>query len=68
MDDYGSLVLMPQTGPLVIGAMHRASVHRLADSGCGPHHLKLDLLRYRITLEMVPTERGAMFVLRFPAL
>ena len=67
MDDYGSLALMPQTGPLVLPAVHRASVYRREDFGCGPHHLKLDLLRYRIALEMVPTERGALFVLNFPS-
>lgn len=64
--DYGAVVLMPQTGPLVIPAKQRGSCYRRCESVLRPDYLKLRLLRYRVDLEMTPTERGALFVLRFP--
>jgi predicted alpha-1,2-mannosidase len=66
MDDYGSLVLMPQTGPLIIPADRRGSCIRQEDSVLGPEYMKLRLLRYQVTCEMTPTERGALFALEFP--
>ena len=66
MDDYGSLVLMPQTGPLILPAERRGSCIRQEDSVLGPDYMKLRLLRYQITCEMTPTERGALFALEFP--
>lgn len=66
MGDYGSLLLMPQTGPLVLAADQRGSCIRGEDSVLGPDYMKLRLLRYQVTCEMTPTERGALFVLEFP--
>jgi predicted alpha-1,2-mannosidase len=66
MGDYGSLMLMPQTGPLIIPADRRGSCIRQEDSVLGPEYMKLRLLRYQITCEMTPTERGALFALEFP--
>ncbi|MEI6033550.1 MAG: GH92 family glycosyl hydrolase [Verrucomicrobiae bacterium] len=67
MDDYGSLVLMPQAGPLILPAAQRASCYRQQDSELSPHRMNLQLLRYQISLEMTPTERGALLVIGFPA-
>lgn len=67
MDDYGSLVLMPQTGPLVLPASGRSSCYRQADSVLKPHHMKLRLHRFGIAVEMVPSERGALLAIKFPA-
>jgi predicted alpha-1,2-mannosidase len=65
MGDYGSLLLMPQTGPLIIPAEGRGSCIRREDSLLGPDYMKLRFLRHQVTCEMTPTERGALFALEF---
>ena len=63
MGDYGQFVIMPQTGKLTFDVLQRSSSYRRQDSVFKPHHLKLHLLRYRTTAEVVPSERCA--VMRF---
>ncbi len=56
----------PQKGPLVIPADERGSCIRRDESVLRPDYMKLRLLRYQVTCEMTPTERGALFVFAFP--
>lgn len=67
MWDYGHFTLMPQTGPVVVNAGARASAYRLDQSTIKPYFAKTNLIRYRTTLEVAPTERGAIFRFTFPA-
>ncbi len=66
MWDYGHFTLMPQTGPPMLGASARSSAYRLDQSEITPYFAKTNLIRYDTTLEMSPTERGAIFQLTFP--
>ena len=63
MGDYGQFVVMPQTGKLLVEATQRSSSYRPQESVFKPHYLKLHLLRFRTTVELVPTERCA--IMRF---
>lgn len=60
MGDYASLLITPFHGPVAREIIHQASGYRLEE--CHPNYLRVDLLRYGITCEMSPTERGALFV------
>lgn len=66
IEDYGAIVVMPQVGPLAIGPTARSSAYRLADAELQPDYLCVGLLRYQTTVEMTPSERGAIFRLHFP--
>lgn len=64
--DYGSVTLLPFTGD-------PAGSIDLAQSGCRPEdtvarpdYLRVRLLRYRVVMEMTPSERGAVFTFEFP--
>ncbi len=63
MGDYGQFLVMPQSGALLTGTQARASSYRVGEASFQPHYQSLHLLRYRTTVELVPTERCA--VLRF---
>ena len=63
--DYGSVMIFPYGGENTDKAAARASGYQVGASAIHPHYLKVDLLRYGITLEMSPTERGAIFVFEF---
>ena len=65
--DYGDFTLCPQTGPLVTDAFARASAYRLAQSVIAPHRLRTEFLRYRTTVDLAPTERGALMRFTFQA-
>ena len=58
--DYGGFTFCPQTGPLVTDPALRASAYRLDRSVVAPHHLKTEFLRYRVAVELAPTERCAV--------
>ena len=60
MGDYSNLLVTPFHGPAQEAIAHQASAYQLGN--CHPHFLKLEMLRYGITCEMSPTERGAIFV------
>ncbi len=62
MRDYANLVLLPFVGSFQPCLEHQASGWRSEDAVLRPDHLRIDLLRYGITLEMSPTERGAVFI------
>lgn len=67
MGDYGHFTIMPQAGPLALSAGQRASSYRLDKSVLTPYFAKTNLIRYRTSLEMTPTERCAIFRFNFPA-
>ncbi len=68
--DYGNFTVMPQsgfsTGDAMLSAETRSSSYRIDQAQIKPHTFKAFLLRYRITLEMAPTERCALFRFTFP--
>ncbi|MBK1859611.1 GH92 family glycosyl hydrolase [Cerasicoccus arenae] len=65
MFDYASLTLLPFTGPALETPELQASAYSLEDSVLNPHYLRVKLMRYGITMEMSPTERGAILVMHF---
>ncbi len=65
MGDYGHFLVMPQTGARLTDMASRASSYRADETTFKPHFLKLHLLRYRTTIELVPTERCAIFRFSF---
>ncbi|MCR4440342.1 MAG: hypothetical protein QHJ34_13895 [bacterium] len=64
--DYGQFVLMPQTGRLLPDVRQRTSVFRPDHTVYLLHYFKTYLGRYRVTLELTPTERCAVLRLTFP--
>jgi len=65
MGDYGGVTLCPQTGPLVTDPARRASAYRLNRSLVTPYRLKTEFLRYRVAVDLAPTERGALLRLTY---
>lgn len=65
--DYGAFTLMPQVGPLAIDAQARSSAYRIEDAELSPDYMAFELLRYSTTVEMSPTQRGAVFRCHYPA-
>jgi predicted alpha-1,2-mannosidase len=61
--DYSSLLLLPFHGESSDLIEHQASAYELSKSTLQPHYLRTELLRYGISLEMTPTDGGA--ILRF---
>ncbi|BBI31946.1 GH92 family glycosyl hydrolase [Cohnella abietis] len=59
IDDYGHLVIMPQSGPLCLSASKRSSSFKPEEMSVKPDHFKISLQRYPITLELTPTDRCA---------
>lgn len=60
MGDYSSLLITPVSG--IPSSYHVEANQTSYDTRTAifqPHYLKFDLLRYRITTELVPTMRGA---------
>jgi len=54
------LELCPQTGPLVADPVRRASAYRLDRALVSPYRLKTEFLRYRVAVDLAPTETGAV--------
>ena len=63
--DYGAFTLCPQTGPPVADPAQRASAYRLDKTVLTPYRLQTELLRYRVAVDLVPTERGALLKLTY---
>ena len=60
MGDYGSLLITPFTGPATAKIEEQSSAYQR--TACHPHFMAWEALRYRISAQMAPTERGAIFV------
>lgn len=67
MGDYGHFTIMPQTGPLLLAPVARASTVRRADLELAPDYIRALLWRYQTTIELTPTERCALIRVSFPA-
>ena len=65
LGDYGHAVFLPFFGMVDPEAGARASSYRPEDARLAPHSLQLRLLRYSIDVELIPTERCALFVAKF---
>lgn len=65
MADYGHLLLMPQSGPLYLSPFDWASSFRPEETIIRPDYFRVQLLRYRATLELAPTVRCAVIRIRF---
>ncbi len=63
--DYGAFCFMPQRKPLNISEDRRWSGFKPQDAVLKPYYLKYDLLRYRASIEVTPTERCAVIRLKF---
>jgi predicted alpha-1,2-mannosidase len=57
MADYGNVLFMPQTGPLVVGPADRGSDYDLGTSIQRPDYLRVVLPRYGVTAELTASER-----------
>jgi putative alpha-1,2-mannosidase len=58
MGDYGSLLITPFTGPVTEKIEDQSSAYKRTE--CHPHFQAWDAIRYRITTQMAPSERGAI--------
>jgi putative alpha-1,2-mannosidase len=65
LTDQAPTTSSPVTGDATADPAARASSYRLEVMELSPHSLRLHLLRYRCTLELVPTERCAIMRLTF---
>lgn len=63
--DYGHLTLMPQSGPCYAAPSARASSFALDQTEYRPHYYRTYLNRYRIGMEIAPTERCASLQFKF---
>ncbi len=63
--DYGSLIFMPQKHRPAKNAGERWSGYRPETAVLQPHYMKLRFLRSRSDFELVPTQRGCTFRIRF---
>jgi predicted alpha-1,2-mannosidase len=60
LSDYGYAVFLPVAGNPKPSAQARSSSWRPERSTLAPHSFQLELLRYRISAELIPTERCAL--------
>jgi len=60
LNDYGYATFMPVDGTTKPAMGARGSSYRPEDAVLSPAELDIELLRYRVRLELVPTARGAM--------
>jgi predicted alpha-1,2-mannosidase len=60
LSDYGQAVFLPIAGDLKPSPQARSSSWRPEGSALAPHSFQLELMRYQITAELVPTERCAV--------
>ena len=67
LGDYGYASFLPVRGEVKLGAKARASSYRPEEARMSPHSLRLELLRYRAQVELVPTERCALLRATFEA-
>ena len=63
--DYGNFMIMPETGPLVVGSEQRAADYDLAASVYRPDYLRITLPRYGVTAEITASERCGVFRITF---
>jgi putative alpha-1,2-mannosidase len=62
MRDYASVLVTPFHGPYQERLEHQSSVYRPEKTVLKPNYLRAVLGRYGITMELAPSERGAILV------
>ena len=60
LGDYGHATFLPFCGAINPEPAARASSFRPESSVLSPHHLHVKLLRYRVEVDLIPTERCAL--------
>jgi len=65
LSDYGHATFLPFCGEIDPTAAARASSYRLEEAMLAPHSLRLNLARYGIDVELIPTERCALLAATF---
>lgn len=65
LGDYGHLVVLPFSGRPDISPNGRASSYRPQDLHLTPYSMHVELRRYGVTMDLVPTERCSMIELTF---
>lgn len=65
LGDYGHAVFLPFCGTINPDSSSRASSYRPEDATLSPHILKLQLMRYGICCELIPTERCALLSIQY---
>lgn len=65
MGDHGHFAIMPQVGERLLDAEERAASYSKADLIVRPDYLRVRLLRYACTIEVVPTPRCAKMRFHF---
>ena len=66
INDYGCFSIMPVSGHLQVTEEQRMSPFSHDREVASPHYYKVYLDKYEVTVELTPTERGAMFRYTFP--
>ena len=61
--DYAHMLFLPFTGELARGPQARWSSYRPREAALAPHFMQAYLQRYRISVSLAPSVRGARFVL-----
>jgi len=65
MGDYGNVMVLPQTGTLVVDSKGRASDYDPTTGVWRPDYLRIVLPRYGITTELTASERCGVFRMTF---
>ena len=65
MGDFGQFTIMPQTGLCLATAARRSSTYDRPNLVVKPHYCRVYLVRYDCLVELVPTERCAIFRFSF---
>ena len=65
LGDYGHAIFMPVCGVVNPEASARSSSFRPEEAKLSPHSMQLELLRYGIDAELIPTERCALMTAVF---
>jgi predicted alpha-1,2-mannosidase len=67
LSDYGHAIFLPFSGDPSPEPNARSSSYRPEDAVLAPHSLRLNLLRYRADVELVPTDRCCILSAKFAA-
>jgi predicted alpha-1,2-mannosidase len=65
LGDYGYATFLPFCGSIQPEPTSRASSYKPEEAKLSPHSLRLNLLRYGINVELIPTERCALLTASF---
>lgn len=63
--DYGHFSITPQTGPLALETSARACEYDIATTVIRPDYLRINLKKYRATVELTASERAASWRVYF---